>query len=95
MTTTGTICAQIEGHSCCIHGEIYMFEVHSASIAADRPDHTVLQIAAFRLTASGQALAATVRVTAPVHELERVPTLLTRALEEWLLGTTIPATRVH
>jgi hypothetical protein len=95
MSSTGNICARIENQSCCIHGETYMFEVHSASIVADQPGHTVLQIAAFRRTASGQALAATVRVTAPFHELERVPTLLTRALEEWLLGTTTPVTRVH
>ena len=67
-----------------------MFEVRSASIVTDRPGHTVLQIAAFRRTAAGQALAATVRVTAPFDELERVPTLLARALEEWLSQT-----RVH
>jgi hypothetical protein len=95
VTSTGNICAQIESHSCRIQGETFMFEVHSASIVADRPGHTVLQIAAFRRTASGQALVATVRVTAPFDELERVPTLLTRALEEWLLGTPPPVTRVH
>jgi hypothetical protein len=71
-----------------------MFEVHSASLVPDRPGHTALQVGVFRRNASGQALAATMRVTAPFHELERVPTLLTRALEEWLVGTT-PVERVH
>ena len=95
MTSTERICPQIERQSCRIHGETFTFEVHSASIVADRPDHTVLQIAVFRQTASGQAPAATVRVTAPLHELERVPTLLVSALEEWLLRTTTPSAGVH
>jgi len=95
VTSTANICAQVERQSCCIHGETFMFEVLSASIAADRPGHTVLQIAAFRRTASGYAPAATVRVTAPFHELERVPTLLASALEDWLLRTTTPLARVH
>jgi hypothetical protein len=95
MTSTGTICAQIESYSFCIHGETYMFAVHSASIVPDRPSHTVLQIGVFRRDASGQVLAATMRVTAPVHELDRVPTLLSRALGEWLIATTTPVERVH
>jgi hypothetical protein len=95
VTSTETIRPQIERTSCRIHGETFTFEVHSASIVADRPDHAVLQIAVFRRTASGQAPAATVRVTAALHELERVPTLLGRALEDWLLQTTTPLTRVH
>jgi len=85
---------QLERHSCHIHGETFMFEVHSASILVDRPGHTVLEIAVFRGSASGQTPAATVRVTAPLHELERVPALLASALEEWLLRTTSLA-RVH
>lgn len=95
MTSTANICAQIERQSCRVHGETFTFEVHSASIVADRPDHTVLEIAVFRRTASGQAPAATVRVTAPLHELERVPTLLASALEDWLLRTATPMARVH
>jgi hypothetical protein len=95
VLSTGDVCARIESHSCCIRGETYVFEVQSASIAADKPGHAVLHIAAYRQTASGLALTATVRVTAPFPEFERVPTLLTRAFEEWLLGTTTPGTRVH
>jgi hypothetical protein len=61
----------------------------------DRPDQAVLQIAVFRRTASGLGPAATMRVTALLHELERVPTLLASALEEWLFRTTTPSSRVH
>ena len=95
MTSTGTVCKEIESCSFYIHGETYMFEVHSASIVPDRPSHTVLQIGVFRRDASGQVLAATLRVTAPVHELDRVPTLLSRALGEWLIATTTSVERVH
>lgn len=95
MTAIENVCPQIERHSCSIHGESFMFEVHSASIVADLPGHAVLQIAVFRRTAAGQTPAATVRVTAPFHELERVPALLPRVLEEWLLRTTTPLARVH
>jgi hypothetical protein len=95
VASTENICPRIERQSCRVHGETFMFEVHSASIVADRPGHTVLQIAVFRRTASGQAPAATVRVTSPLHELERVPTLLASALEDWLLRTTTPLARVH
>ena len=95
MMSTETVRSQIDGHSCRIHGETFLFEVQSASMVAGRPGQAVLQIAAFRRTASGPALAATVRVTAAFHELERVPALLTRALEEWLLRTAAPLTRVH
>lgn len=92
---TEAICSQIDSRSCRLHGETFLFEVHSASIAADRPGHTVLQIAAFRQTASGPALAARIRVTAAFDELERVPGLLPTVLEEWLLRTAAPLTQVH
>ena len=95
MASIENIGPQIERQSCSIDDETFMFEVRSASIVTDRPGHTVLQIAVFRRTASGPALAAIMRVTAPLHELERVPTLLTRALEEWLLRTNTPPGRVH
>lgn len=95
MTPTENVCLQIERHSCSVHGETFTFEVQSASIAADRPGLAVLRIAVFRRTAFEQAPAATMRVTAPVHELERVPTLLARALEEWLFRTTGPSAPVH
>ena len=95
MASIENIGPQIERHSCSIDDETFMFEVRSASIVTDRPGHTVLQIAVFRRTASGPALAATMRVTAPFQELERVPTLLTRALEEWLLRTNTSSARVH
>ena len=95
MTSTENVSPKIERHSCRIHGETFMFEVQSASIVADLPGQAVLQIAVFRRTAFGQTPAATIRVTAPFHELERVPTLLPSALEEWLLRTTTPLARVH
>ena len=89
------VCSQIDSRSCHIHGETFHFEVQSASMVAGQPGHAVLEIAAFRRTASGLAPAATVRVTATFDELERVPALLTTALEEWLLRTAAPLTRVH
>jgi hypothetical protein len=95
MISTQAVCSQIDGQSCRIHGETFLLEVHSASIVPGEPGHSVLQIAAFRRTASGPALAARVRVIAPFDELERVPTLLTGALEEWLLRTAAPLTGVH
>jgi hypothetical protein len=93
--STDAICLQLDGQSCRIHGETFQFEVRSASIIAGRPGQAVLQLAAFRRTPSGPALAATMRVTAPLHELERVPSLLKSALEEWLLRTTAPVSGVH
>lgn len=95
MSSTETVCPQVERHFCRIHGETFMFEVHSVSIVANLPGHAVLQIAVFRRTASGETPAATMRVTAAFHELEQVPTLLPRALEEWLLRTTTTLARVH
>jgi hypothetical protein len=93
--TTEAICSQIDAQSCRIHGETFLFEVRSASIVAGQPGQAVLQLAAFRRTASGPVLAATMRVTASLDELERVPSLLSRALEEWLFRTTVPVTGVH
>ena len=93
--STETVCSQIDSHSCHLHGETFLFEVDSVSFGAERPGHTVLQIAAFRQTASGPALAARIRVTAAFDELERVPGLLPTVLEEWLLRTAAPLTQVH
>ena len=87
--------SQLDGHSCRILGETFLFEVRSASIVAGRPGQAVLEVVAFRRTAFGPELAATVRVDAPLRDLERVPALLTKALEEWLVCTAIPVTRVH
>jgi hypothetical protein len=95
MTSAEGICSQIDSRSCHILGETFLFEVHSASMVTGQPGHALLQIAAFRQTASGPALAATVRVTAPFDEIERVPALLTTALEEWLLRTAAPLSQVH
>jgi hypothetical protein len=95
VTSTENICHQVERQSCRIGGETFMFEEQSASIVLDRPDQAILQIAVFRRTASGRGPAATMRVTAPLHELERIPTLLASALEEWLLRSTAPLSRVH
>jgi len=93
--STDAICSQVDGQTCRILGETYLFELRSASIVAGQPGQAVLQLAAFRRTASGPALAATMRVTAPLHELERVPSLLKGALEEWLCRTPAPVTGVH
>lgn len=93
--STEAICSEIDGQSCRIHGQTFQFEVRSASMVDGQAGQAVLQLAAFRRTASGPSLAATMRVTAPVHELERVPSLLKRALEEWLFRTTAPVTGVH
>jgi hypothetical protein len=95
MRSAEAVCSQIDNRSCHIHGETFLFEVQSASMVAGQPGHAILEIAAFQRTASGPALAATVRVTASFDELERVPALLTTALEEWLLRTAAPLTRVH
>jgi hypothetical protein len=88
MAHTEDICPEIERSSCRVLGETFTFEVQSASIPADRPDHTILEIAVFRRTLSGPAPAAMVRVTAPLGERDRIPALLLKALEEWLLSTT-------
>lgn len=95
MRSAEAVCSQIDNRSCHIHGETFLFEVQSASMVPGQPGHAILEIAAFQRTASGPALAATVRVTASFDELERVPALLTTALEEWLLRTAAPLTRVH
>ena len=92
--STEAICARIDSQSCHIHGETFLFQVRSASIAAGQR-HAVLQLAAFRRTASGPALAATMKVTAPFDELEQVPSLVKRALEEWLFGAAVPVPGVH
>ena len=92
--TAEAVCSQIDSRTCHLHGETFVFEVESASMAAGHPGHALLQIAAFRRTASGPAFAASVRVTAPFDELERVPALLATALEEFLLRTA-PLSRVH
>jgi hypothetical protein len=95
MASIENVCPQIERYSCRIDDETFTFEVRSASIVTDRPGHTVLQIAVFRRTASGQVPSAIMRVTAPFDEIERIPTLLTRAIEEWRLQTTTRSDRVH
>jgi len=95
MKSPDAVCSEIDNRSCHIHGETFLFEVQSASMVAGQPGHAILEIAAFQRTACGPALAATVRVTASLDELERVPALLTTALEEWLLRTAAPLTQVH
>ena len=95
MTEADDICPEIDRSSWHLHGETFVFEVQSACMVPDRPDHAALEIAVFRRTVSGPAHTATVRVTSPLRELDRVPTLLTSALEEWLLRTTTALARVH
>jgi hypothetical protein len=95
MTSAEAVCSQIDNRPCHLHGETFLFEVQSASMIAGEPGHAVLEIAAFQRTASGPALVATMRVTATLEELDRVPALLTTALEEWLLRTAAPLARVH
>jgi hypothetical protein len=95
MTSTGNACGTIEKHSCYLNGETYVFEVHSAFSVVDRPGHAVLLIGVFRRHGSGQSLAATVRATVPLGELDHLPALLTRLLQDQLVPMIAPVGRVH
>jgi hypothetical protein len=95
MTSTGNACKEIEKHSCYVNGETYVFEVHSAFSVVDRPGHAVLLIGVFRRHASGRSLAATVRATAPLGELDHLPAFLTRLLQEQLVLMIAPVKCVH
>ena len=93
--STVEICRQVESHSCCIDGVIHTFEVHSAAISPGSYGRAVLQIGGYRHTASGPTLIARIRITAALPELERLPALLTKVLEEWLVAPTLRTDPVH
>jgi hypothetical protein len=91
------ICRQIETHSCHIGGTLYRFKVRTAverAAAVTLPAHAVLEVEAFKDDGNGVSVAR-LRVTAPTLELARIPSLLTRALEHWLLVTTETAGSIH
>ena len=92
--STVDICREIESLSCCIDGVTYTFEVQSAAMLPDRPGEAVLQIAAVVEKPLGPAVTARIRVTATLDNLQRVPTLLTKVLEQWVVGGT-PTGPVH
>ena len=89
---------QIESHTCRIAGERYTFKVRPAAERASAPStppcHTVLHVEAFRVDDEEYAVAR-MRITAPTPELQRIPSLLTKALEQWFLATAVPAGLVH
>ena len=84
---------QVESHSCQIDGVTYTFHVHSAAVLPG--SHARLEIGGYRHNAAGATLIATMRVTAALPELGRVPALLTKALGEWLVATIHAPKRVH
>jgi hypothetical protein len=94
--STVELCSQIESHSCCILGETYTFRLQPAAMERDTrpapPGHTVLHIEA-RSEIGGYSVAR-MRITASTQQLERIPTLLTKALEHWLAAVSSAQT-VH
>ena len=94
--STADICRQINAHVCCIDGTTYSFEVHSITMLAGSRGHAVLEVGASRRNAAGPpALTSCLRVTAPVDDLHRVPSLLTRALQHWLFASAPTGPSVH
>ena len=91
------LCQRIESHICRIAGERYTFRVRATSerpTEATPPNHTVLHVEAFRVDGEHYAVAR-MRITAPTPELRRIPSLLTKALEQWFLATAVPTGLVH
>jgi hypothetical protein len=94
--STADIRRQIDCHICCIDGMTYTFEVHSIALLPGNPGHAVLQVGASRRNPGGPlALTSCLRVTAAVHDLHRVPSLLTSALEYWLFASAPAGPVVH
>ena len=93
--STVEICRQGENHSCHIDGVTYTFHVHSAAMLPGSDGLAVLQIGGYCHKASGPTLIARLRITAGFPELERVPALLTKALEAWLVAPTLAPAPVH
>ena len=95
--STVDIRTQIERHSCRIAGVTYTFKVAAdRAHGADRqeaPGYAVLHVHAFRQ--DGECAVARMRITAPTGELHRLPSLLTRAMEQWLFSTVTPAGTIH
>jgi len=94
--STVELCSRIDSHSCCILGETYTFRLQHAAMERDSrpapPGHTVLHIEA-RSEMGGHSVAR-MRITASTEQLARIPTLLTRALEHWLVAVSSTRT-VH
>ena len=84
--STAEICREIENLSCCIGGVTYTFRVQSAAMLPGRPGEAVLQVGALAEQPSGPAVTARIRVTATLENLQRVPTLLTQVLEQWVVA---------
>ena len=93
--STVEICRQVENHSCHIDGVTYTFHVHSAAVLPGSYGRAVLQIGGYRHDPAGANLIARMRITAALPQLERVPALLTKALEEWLVAPTAAAEPVR
>ena len=95
--STVDVRTQIERHSCRIAGVTYTFKVAAdRAHGADRqeaPGYAVLHVHAFRQ--DGECAVARMRITAPTGELHRLPSLLTRAMEQWLFSTVKPAGTIH
>jgi hypothetical protein len=73
----------------------YTFRVHSAAVLPGSHARAVLEIGGYRHNTCGATLIATMRVTAALPELGRVPALLTKALGQWLVAQTSAPERVH
>jgi hypothetical protein len=94
--STADICRQIDSHVCWFDGTTYTFEVHSIALLPGTPGQAILQVGASRRNAVGSpTLASCLRVTAAVHDLHRVPSLLTSALEQWLFASAPAGPVVH
>ena len=94
MTSTENACKEIEKHSCYVNGETYVFEVHSA-LAWWTALATLFYNRRIPADGSGRSLAATVRATAPLGELDHLPAFLTRLLQEQLVLMIAPVKCVH
>ena len=93
---TADLCHQIENHFCCIEGTAYTFKVHSAAMLPGAPRRAVLHIGASSRNEIGPAaITATMRVTAAVDDLHRVPYLLDSALRHWLFAEMVAAPVIH
>ena len=93
--STVEISRQVENHSCHIDGVTYTFAVHSAAMLPCSNGLALLQVGGYRHDVAGATLIARMRITAALPELERVPALLTKALEAWLVAPTLAPAPVH
>jgi hypothetical protein len=91
------VCRQIENHYCRIGTETYKFKVRQLmlrpGVAPTSAPQATLEVEAFRADYKDVAVAR-MRITASTPQFPRVPSLLTEALEHWLLAT-MPSERLH